>query len=58
MALLNIAFCHAQLGNGELAKEYYQKTLHEFPDSGMAKASLNMIETFEKEKPEQPNSSD
>ena len=58
MALVNIAFCHGQLGNAELAKEYYQKTLQEFPDSGMAKASLNMINTFQKEKPEQSPAGD
>ena len=54
MALLNIAFCHGQLGNADLAKEYYQKTLQEFPDSGMAKASLKMIGTFEESEKPQP----
>jgi len=54
MALVNIAFCHGQLGNAESAKEYYSKTLQEFPDSVMAKASLKMIEPFEE--PEKPES--
>jgi tetratricopeptide (TPR) repeat protein len=54
MALVNIAFCHSQIGNAESAKEYYEKTLQEFPDSGMAKASLNMIKTFEKTQNDPP----
>jgi tetratricopeptide (TPR) repeat protein len=48
MALLNAAFCHTQLGNGAQAKETYQRALAEFPDSGMARAALNMIEAIEK----------
>ncbi len=52
MALVNIAFCHGQLGNAELTKEFYEKALQEFPNSGIAKVSLNMIDTFQKEKPE------
>jgi tetratricopeptide (TPR) repeat protein len=47
MALLNTAFCHSQLGNAEMASEHYHKTLKEFPDSGMAKNCLRMIETFQ-----------
>lgn len=43
MALLNIAFCYAQLNDVKLAKEYYQKTLEDFPDSETAKVALNMI---------------
>lgn len=43
MALNNIAFCYGQLGNGIEAKNYYEKTLQEFPDSGIAKAALNML---------------
>jgi tetratricopeptide (TPR) repeat protein len=48
MALLNLAFCQSQAGNGLKAKECYQRTLAEFPDSEMAKASLKMIESAEK----------
>ena len=47
MALLNIAFCYAQSNNAALSKEYYQKVLALFPDSEMAKSSLNMISSFE-----------
>jgi hypothetical protein len=43
MALNNIAFCYGQLGNGNLSKEYYQKTLDEFPESGLAKAALRLL---------------
>ncbi|HEX7447932.1 MAG TPA: hypothetical protein VF306_10325 [Pirellulales bacterium] len=45
MALCNIAFCYAQLGNGENAELYYRRTLDEFPDSGLADAALRMIES-------------
>lgn len=43
MALNNIAFCYGQIGNGRKSKEYYEKTLQEFPDSGMAKAGLRLL---------------
>ncbi len=46
MALINIAFAYGQIGNGEKAKEYYQRAQREFPDSGMAIAALKMIESF------------
>ena len=47
MALLNIAFANAQIGNGKIAKQYYQQCLSEFSDSEMAKTSLNMIASIE-----------
>jgi len=47
MALLNIAFCHSQLGRGTEAKDYYRRTLAEFPESGMALAAINLIESVE-----------
>jgi len=43
MALVNIAFCYSQMGDGDNAKLYYEKTLEQFPKSGMAKAALQMI---------------
>lgn len=43
MALNNIAFTYGQMGNGEKAKEYYEKTLLEFPDSTLARAGLNLL---------------
>jgi len=45
MALLNMAYCYGQAGNGRKSKEYYEKTLCELPNSEMAKASLRMIES-------------
>jgi len=45
MALVNIAFAYSQIGNGEKAKEYYLRTLDEFPESGMASSALRMIES-------------
>lgn len=48
MALNNIAFCYGQLGNGKLSKEYYSKTLDEFPESGIAKAALKMLKAASK----------
>ncbi len=43
MALLNIAYCYGQMGQGEKAKGYYRKTLEEFPESEMAKSALRML---------------
>ena len=43
MALANTAFCHGQMGNGQLAKEYYERALQEFPNSGIATAALRML---------------
>ncbi len=47
MALVNIAHCNMQLENVKAAKEFYEKTLREFPESVMAKSSMNFIETIE-----------
>ena len=44
MALLNMAFCYGQIGDGKKSKELYKKVLKEFPDSEMAKASLRMYD--------------
>ncbi|WP_425616159.1 tol-pal system YbgF family protein [Anatilimnocola sp. NA78] len=43
MALVNIAFCYAQLGNGPQAIAYYERTLQEFPGNGTAEAALRML---------------
>ncbi len=43
MALLNIAYCHAQLGNGPKAIKCYEAVLREFPDSQMAQSALQML---------------
>jgi tetratricopeptide (TPR) repeat protein len=44
MALINMAFCYGQIGDGKRSIELYEKALKEFPDSEMAKASLRMYE--------------
>ena len=48
MALISIAFAYSQLGDGKKAKDYYQRALEEFPDSGMASAALKMIDSIER----------
>ena len=48
MALNNIAFCYGQLGDGERARQYYERTLQEFPDSGIAKAGLRLLNSASK----------
>ncbi|HYG16086.1 MAG TPA: tetratricopeptide repeat protein [Bacteroidia bacterium] len=49
MALLNIAFCYSQTGEGEKAKEYYNRVLTEFPGSVMAQTALNMLNSMDSE---------
>ena len=48
MALANIGFCYSQIGDGIKSKAYYERTLKEFPESGLAKSALKMIESAEK----------
>lgn len=45
MALCNIAFAHVQLEETEEAQEHYKRTLAEFPESIMAKSSLDHLES-------------
>jgi hypothetical protein len=45
MALANIAFCYAQLGDGEQSRIFYQKCLKRFPGSGLATAALRMLDS-------------
>lgn len=47
MALLNVAFCYSQTGEGEKAKEYYNRVLEEFPNSVMAQTALNMLHSID-----------
>ncbi|MDX2141209.1 MAG: tetratricopeptide repeat protein [Chloroflexota bacterium] len=48
MALVNIAFCHVYLDEGEQAKQVYERVLQEFPGSMIARSAMRMIESFEK----------
>jgi tetratricopeptide (TPR) repeat protein len=43
MALVNMAFCFGQMGDGKMARELYEKTLREFPDSKMASSALRLL---------------
>lgn len=43
MALNNIAFCYGQSENGMKSKEYYEKALQEFPESGVAQSALRFF---------------
>lgn len=52
MALANIGFCYSQIGNGVKSKEYYQRTLAEFPESGLAKSALKMMSAMENNAPQ------
>lgn len=45
MALVNIAFCYGQLGEGEKAREYYNEALKENPNNGMAIAALKLLDS-------------
>lgn len=47
MALNNIAFCYGQTENGDKAVEFYEKTLAEFPNSGIAKVGLKMMNSIQ-----------
>lgn len=47
-ALVNIAYCYAQLGDGQQAKAYYERALAEYPDSGIAQGALNLINAVSK----------
>lgn len=48
MALLNMASCHGQLGDGTAAKALYERVIAEFPGSGLASFALRMFETARK----------
>ena len=47
MALCNIAFCHGQIGNGNLMLEFYRKALIEFPENILASTSLRMLNSID-----------
>lgn len=43
MGLCNMAFCHSQARRGPEAKALYEQILAEYPENGIAEASLNMM---------------
>jgi tetratricopeptide (TPR) repeat protein len=43
MALVNIAYCYGQMGEGAHAKKVYERALSEYPNSGIAKAGLRLM---------------
>lgn len=45
MALTNIGFCYSQIGEGENARQYYERTLKEFPQNGIAISALKMMDS-------------
>lgn len=45
MALANMAFCYAQLGDGEQSRTFCQKCLERFPGNGLAVAALRMLDS-------------
>jgi hypothetical protein len=52
MALLNAAFCHAQLGDGAKAITLYEQVLRESPGNTLASVSLRMLGASGSAKPE------
>jgi tetratricopeptide (TPR) repeat protein len=48
MALTNIAFCYAQMGDVARAKSAYERVLRDYPNNGLALSALNLIEAVEK----------
>lgn len=45
VAMINMAYCHAQMGNGEEAVALYKEVLEQFPNSQIAKSALQIFET-------------
>ncbi|MEM7184611.1 MAG: tetratricopeptide repeat protein [Spirochaetota bacterium] len=48
IALVNIAFCYTQMGEGNKGEQYYQKTLQLFPESQIAQSGLRMLQSVQK----------
>ncbi|MEX2316199.1 MAG: tetratricopeptide repeat protein [Pirellulales bacterium] len=48
MALCNMAFCYAQAGDGQRAKDVYRQAIDLFPSSELARAGLRMLESVGK----------
>lgn len=48
MALANMGYCYGQLGDGANARRCYETCLERFPDSGIAQAALNLLNSASK----------
>jgi hypothetical protein len=48
MALVNIAFCYVQIGDGVQARLSYEKCLERFPRSEIALSTLRMMDAAER----------
>ena len=44
MAMVSMAFCYAQIGDGVRAREHYEACLVRFPESGMAVAAIRLMD--------------
>ena len=44
MAMTSLAFCHAQVGDGKTAREYYTRCIDEYPDNEMARTALRLMD--------------
>ncbi|MCA9912054.1 MAG: tetratricopeptide repeat protein [Anaerolineae bacterium] len=47
MAMMNIAYCFAQMGDKEKTLKYYQRLLREYPENFIAQNTLRFIEMIE-----------
>lgn len=47
MAMVNVAFCYGQIGNGAKSKQLYEETLKRFPESEIALTALRMYKSVE-----------
>ncbi|WBW98153.1 tetratricopeptide repeat protein [Oceanirhabdus sp. W0125-5] len=48
MALINMAYCYSQIGEGNKSKELYENVLQEFPNSEIALSALKIYESAKK----------
>jgi len=51
MALCNIAYSYSQQGNGQAARDAYERALREYPNSSIATSALNIMRAATNEPP-------
>lgn len=44
MSITNLAFCYSQTGDGQNARSQYERCLSLYPENGIAKAALRMLD--------------